>query len=809
MSSIRSTRSAAPPRLATIARTAVAAILCGVFAGSALGVRDYTKRFPATGDLNTAGDIAIVGNTLMTCPAVDSRCAGAQAGGNLNDNTFNMTYVDVDADGATFESSSAALTLPAGGEVLFAGLYWGGDTSNGGAAGGAAPAPVPPTAVAPNAALRGQVAFRTPASGAYTTVTATQIDTNDAALGGQTGTRYQGFADVTALVQAGGAGTYTVANVQAGTGADRYAGWSLVIVRTDPAADLRNLTVFDGYQSVSGALTPSATISGFLTPVTGAVSATLGAVSYEGDLGLVGDQVQMQSGVLTTLLSDAANPVDNVFNSSISAFGAPLGAKTPNHANQLGFDIDLLDASAGIPNAATSATFTFSSTGDVYFPGPVTTSVKLQAPRVQPSLVKSVADDNGGQAEPGDVLTYTIPVANTGLDPAEGLVLTDAIPAGTQYVAGSLEVTVGPNAGAKTDASGDDQAEFDAAGSRVVFRLGPGANATIGGTLPTSGPDSVTGVRFKVRISATAANGSSITNRASTMYAAQTSAQPFTSPSNLVTTVVTAAPRLAVEKRAAVVVDTAPSGPSDGDTIRYTLTVRNGGTAPAGGLRLTDALDPNVTIVSGSLITTQGTVVGGSSAGDRTVVVDLGTLGVGVTATVRFSVRVRDPIPAGVASIANQAVVTGSNTGSVRSDDPATAPVGDATVTRIGRFVVSTAGPRDVRAGTSTNVRIGVRNGCAVTARNVRVTITLPRYASLVRRPAASGFVNGRLVVRIPRISARASTTIALPLIVVRTASGTAQLRVLVQGTGCTSAVGVRGVTYLRAVGTGRTAVTG
>jgi hypothetical protein len=182
MSSIRSARGAAPRRLSTIARIALAAVLCAFFAGSALGVRDYTKRFPTTGDLNTAGDIDIIGNTLMTCPTVDSRCAGAQAGGNLNDNTFNMTYVDVDADATTFDSSSAVLTLPAGGEVLFVGLYWGADTSNGGAAGGVAPAPVPPTAAAPNAALRGQVAFRTPASGAYTAITATQIDTNDAAL---------------------------------------------------------------------------------------------------------------------------------------------------------------------------------------------------------------------------------------------------------------------------------------------------------------------------------------------------------------------------------------------------------------------------------------------------------------------------------------------------------------------------------------------------------------------------------------------------------------------------------------------------
>jgi uncharacterized repeat protein (TIGR01451 family) len=614
---------------------------------------------------------------------------------------------------------------------------------------------------------------------------------------------------VTSLVQAGGAGTYTVANVQAGTGADRYAGWSLVVVRTDPAADLRNLTVFDGYQSVSGSLSPSVTISGFLTPVTGAVSAALGAVSYEGDLGLVGDQVQMQSGALTTSLGDAANPVTNVFNSTISASGTPVGAKTPNHANQLGFDIDLLDASAAIPNAAASATFTFSSTGDVYFPGPVTTSIKLQAPRIQPSLVKSVADDNGGQPEPGDVLTYTIPVANTGLDPAAGLVLTDAIPVGTQYVAGSLEITTGPNAGAKTDAPGDDQAEFDAAGNRAVFRLGPGANATNGGTLPTSGPDSVTGVRFRVRISATAANGSSITNRVWTAYAAQTSGQPYTSPSNLVTTTVAAAPRLVVEKSDAVVTDTAPSGPSAGDTIGYTVTVRNAGTAAATGLRLSDTLDANVGVIPGSLTTTQGTVIDGSSAGDRAVVVDLGTLGVGASATVRFRVRVRDPLPLRVASIANQAVVSGSNTGAVGSDDPATAPVGDATVTRLGRFVISTTGPGKVRAGTSTSMKIGVRNGCAITALNVRVTITLPAYASLVRRPPGSSFVNGRLVVRIPRLAAGTSRTITLPLIVVRTASGTARLRVLLQGTGCTSASALRRVTYLRTAGTGRTPVTG
>lgn len=784
-------------------------LLCGVLSGPAMGVRDYAKRFPATGDLNTGGDIAIAGNTLMTCPAVDSRCAGARAGGTLNDNAFNMTYVDVDADATTFDSSNATLTLPGGASVLFAGLYWRGDTSNGGAAAAPAPAPSPPTAAARSAATRGQVAFQTPATAGYATLTATQIDTNDAALGGQTGTRYQGFADVTALVQTAGAGTYTVANVQAGTGADRYAGWSLVVVYADPGRELRNLTVFDGFQSVSASLSPSATISGFLTPVTGTVSAALGVVSYEGDRGLTGDRVQMQSGVLTTQLGDAANPTNNFFNSTISNLGAIVAAKAPNQVNQLGFDIDVVDASAAIPNGATSATFTFTSTGDVYFPGPVTTSVLLQAPRIQPSLVKTVVDDNGGQVEPGDVLTYTIPVANTGLDPAAGMVLTDPIPAGTQYVPGSLAITSGSNAGAKSDSAGDDQAELDATGNRVVFRLGAGATAASGGTVATSGPDSTTGVRFRVRIPAGTSNGAQVANQASTAYVAQTSGQACTSPSNVVTSTVVAVPRVTIAKSDTVVADTAPAGPSGGDTIRYTLTVRNDGTAAALGLRLTDPLDPAVAIVPGSVTATQGTVVDGNGAGDRTVTVDLGNLGVGAVATVRFDVRVPHPVPLGVGSIANQATVAGSNVGTVLSDDPATVPGGDATVTHLGRFVVSTAGPGRIRAGTSADVRVGVTNGCSVTARDVRVTITLPAGASLLRPPPGSSFVGGRLVVRIPRLPARATRTITLPLIAVRTASGVARLRVSVRGTGCRAAVATRRIGYLRATGTGGAPVTG
>ena len=90
-------------------------------------------------------------------------------------------------------------------------------------------------------------------------------------------------------MQAAGAGTYSVANVQAGTGGDRYAGWTLVVAYSDPTQPPRNLTVDDGFVTVSSGSPPiTIPVSGFKTPPTGPVRTTVGFVAYEGDAGLTG-----------------------------------------------------------------------------------------------------------------------------------------------------------------------------------------------------------------------------------------------------------------------------------------------------------------------------------------------------------------------------------------------------------------------------------------------------------------------------------------------------------------------------------------
>ena len=105
----------------------------------ALADRSFTTRFNA----DVPGNITMAANTLMVCPGTASGCTAARStppiasGSNpaINNNNWNMVYVNT-APGTvsgspSFDSSSATLTLPPTATVLFAGLYWGADTSAG------------------------------------------------------------------------------------------------------------------------------------------------------------------------------------------------------------------------------------------------------------------------------------------------------------------------------------------------------------------------------------------------------------------------------------------------------------------------------------------------------------------------------------------------------------------------------------------------------------------------------------------------------------------------------------------------------
>lgn len=299
---------------------------------------------------NTTGTVRFAANTLLTC-SPSTNCSAAQTGSGRSwaNNNFTMVPVDVDTVGATSNSSSAQLDIPSGASVLFAGLYWGAVSGS---------------------SQRNQVELDTPATTgyAYTTITADSLYA--------TGQTYQGFADITAAVTAAGDGVYTIGDVRARTGGGRHAGWAIVVVLEDPSLPFRNLTVFDGWNQVRSGEVQQLPISGFLAPPSGPINAEIGLIAYEGDNRYTGDFAQLNG----TNLSDAANPSKNFFNSTITTGGTPTTGRTPNYADQLGYDANIVQTTGLVTPSSTSATLTLSSKGDWYYPGVITSAIDIFVP---------------------------------------------------------------------------------------------------------------------------------------------------------------------------------------------------------------------------------------------------------------------------------------------------------------------------------------------------------------------------------------------------------------------------------------------
>jgi uncharacterized repeat protein (TIGR01451 family) len=457
-----------------------AALAASLLSSSARADRDYTIRKR----VDQFGGVAVAANNIVTC-ATSVACTMAQdnAGGSEQNNGFIGAYIDADGDDSTFASSMATLALPATADVTWAGLYWAGDS-------------------AADAATDGQVRLRVPGALSYEPLTAEVFD--DIGVEGD----YQAFIEVTDQVRAAGAGAYWVADVSATVGTTGIqGGWSLVVIYRDrdPAAPLRNVTVFDGARPY-GDETLSLDFANFLTPLAGDVITELGMIAYDGDRGRP-DSITLTSGALTTSIGDAISPTTDVMNSTVSRAGVGATGRLPAHANTLGYDADLVRLENRIANGATSANVTLATGGEDVYGGVVIFSTDIYLPNLEGT--KTSTDLNGGTLLPGDLLAYTITVHNDGLDAAINARLTDQIPAGTSYVAGSLRV----NGAAEDDDPNDAIGGYDGGADAIVVNLG----ATPGRVEI----DETVTVSFRVKVDAAPAVAR-ISNQAEISYAGET-----------------------------------------------------------------------------------------------------------------------------------------------------------------------------------------------------------------------------------------------------------------------------------------------
>jgi hypothetical protein len=322
----------APPQVTVTAAKSVTAK-----ADSGVQAAGLPARFATDGHVRTEQ----IGNALQSCDAREEGCLEARARkGDRRDNDFwRMRPIKLDTDPTTHSSSSAQLTVPTGGKVLWAGLYWSGVDCrelNGKAS---------------TARLKG------PGATSYSLIQATETVRSRLPSYGV----YQSFTDVTAQVQAAGGGEWWAADVPSRAGVGTYAGWSLVVVEQDPNAPLQQAMVLDGNHPVLPGGSADIPIAGLLpTAAPGRIS----LIGWEGDADLKGDQLQLDGKPLTPEGGDR-DPNDVMDSSANGAIGTAL---------TFGVNVDLFSAVLG-----RQQTIHLVTDRDAYLVGVVTVTAPMRS----------------------------------------------------------------------------------------------------------------------------------------------------------------------------------------------------------------------------------------------------------------------------------------------------------------------------------------------------------------------------------------------------------------------------------------------
>jgi gliding motility-associated-like protein len=183
-------------------------------------------------------------------------------------------------------------------------------------------------------------------------------------------TYFSAFKDITSYVQATGNGTYTLSELDISafeplhyTRKTNFAGWAILIVYENPSLTLNQLNIYDGLQGVPDALQINLTNLFVLNNT----NAKAGFIAWEGDSQLPTETFSVNN----IAISNAMNPINNVFNSTNSITGS----------NTLyNMDLDVYEIDNYVAIGDTSASITLSSSQDFIMINTVITKLNSQLP---------------------------------------------------------------------------------------------------------------------------------------------------------------------------------------------------------------------------------------------------------------------------------------------------------------------------------------------------------------------------------------------------------------------------------------------
>ena len=189
-------------------------------------------------------------------------------------------------------------------------------------------------------------------------------------------TYFSAFKDVTTQIQNTGNGNYTLSNLDISAFEEwhlsrrtNFAGWAILIILKNDNLPLNQINVYDGLQGVPNEL--SITLSSL--NVIDNNNSKIGFLAWEGDALLPTETFTFNGNPLT----NAQNPINNVFNGSNSITGS---------TTFYNMDLDIYDIQNNIQIGDTTAEISLSSTQDFVMINTIVTKLNNQLPDATVSI---------------------------------------------------------------------------------------------------------------------------------------------------------------------------------------------------------------------------------------------------------------------------------------------------------------------------------------------------------------------------------------------------------------------------------------
>ncbi|BCD67662.1 hypothetical protein [Nitratiruptor sp. YY09-18] len=376
-------------------------------------IHDFEKINPDETKL-VKGNIKIFGNTVLCTKNRRNQCVDTS--GRRTNAEMYMSYIDIDNDSNTFNSSQATLRLSNNAQILWAAIYWQGYMHNYGRG-------YPEQSFVNE--LSQPIILRDP-NGIEHTIYANYVNYLDwwNWYGTRIGYTYAAFTDITDIIKNGGTGNYIVGNIPCREGRTydfydglgNYGAWTIVVIYKDDSETLKNLSVYRGYTRVYNWNTVTINVSGFYTPEYEPINANLFVFAGEGDKGLTGDYFKLNNQELFEQTSNGnhLNEEDNFFNSSISE----SIDRYPRLNNNNGIDIHSIevgkDNNTSHPRVIGvnehESTITLGTNADAYFPSMVAFSVQMYIPKI--CFLETFYDKNNEEINESSIVRVGDPITS-------------------------------------------------------------------------------------------------------------------------------------------------------------------------------------------------------------------------------------------------------------------------------------------------------------------------------------------------------------------------------------------------------------